>query len=210
MGVFDSISSLKSFRTCTDEVIPRKVVGKIAEAGRQAVSPGNVQSLEFVVVEDHETKEHLAHSVGDDRVEHAPTVIAIVADIERMKRNVHGDPVQHCAMEVACAVQNIRLTAEEEDVSSCWVTGFDEDDVNRILEVPSSKRTMALVPLASSAEEMERPSRFGMNQTLFYDLYGNQEGNLFDGWEWRGYREEKEIYSNRAKGLLTKLKRVFR
>ncbi|MFB6147817.1 MAG: nitroreductase family protein, partial [Candidatus Nanohaloarchaea archaeon] len=47
MSVFDQVRELPSFRRARDEVIERKKVGKILEAGRNAPSPGNVQSVEF-------------------------------------------------------------------------------------------------------------------------------------------------------------------
>lgn len=211
MTAFDLIQDLTSFRSCKDEVIPRKKIGKILEAGRHAPSPGNVQSLEFIVVEDENKKEFLENACGDKRVEQTPTVIVVLADIGRMARKVgDGFAREACNSEAACAAQNMRLVANEEGLGSCWISGFDEDLVAEQLNVPSGKQPLGMVLLGFTDDEVEKHSKFGLNDICFYDEYDNQVDSVFDGLEWKGIRENKEIYGKKAGGLITKIRRGVR
>ena len=211
MTVFDLIQDLKSFRECTDEVVPRKKVGKILEAGRQAPSPGNVQSVEFIVVEDEDRKEFLENASGDKRVEEAPTAVIIIADMERMKRRVGEAMARDAAVaEAAVTAQNMRLVAKEEDIGSAWISGFREDVVVNQFNVPGGKQPLGAVLLGYSSSEIEKESKFGLNSICFYDEYGNQVGSQFDNLEWDGLRENREIYGKKAGGLKTKIKRWVR
>ncbi|MBC5793379.1 MAG: nitroreductase family protein [Nanohaloarchaea archaeon] len=208
MSVFDSVLGLKSFRSCKDDTIPRKSMGKVLEAGRNAPSPGNVQSLEFIVVEDEHKKEFLSESAGDHRLEEVPTAVIILGDIDRMSRRFSDHMAREaCNAEAACAVQNMRLVAEEEGIGSCWIGGFDPERVSEQFGVPTGKEPLDILGFGFSLDEVERPSKFGLNEVCFYDGYGNQVGSAFDGLEWKGLHEEREIYGKKAGGFLTKLRK---
>lgn len=211
MTSFDSIRNLSSFRKAKDETISRKIVGKILEAGRQTPSPGNVQSLEFIVVEDEHKQEMFADASGDERVEKAPTLVIVLADVDRMARRVGEHRAREfCSAEAASAIQNMRLTAWEEDIASCWVSGFDEQQVAGQFGIPNGKVPLGAVAFAYTDNPVEKPSRFGMNSVAYYDEYDNQIGSFFDGMEWKGIEENKKIYGKKAKGLKDKFRRKLR
>lgn len=208
MGSFESICELGSFKDCKDKTIPRKKIGKILEAGRQAPSPGNVQSLEFIVVESEEKKELLSDIIGDERLEHAPDLVVIVGDLHRMARRV-GKNISHdcCNAEAACAAQNMRITAHEEDIASCWMTGFNEERVADLFGIPGDKTPLGVVALGFADDKFEKPTKFGMNQVCFYDEYDNQLDSVFDGFEFEGVIETREMLDKKSKGLVDKSKR---
>jgi nitroreductase len=211
MTAFESSLNLRKFRNARDETIPRKVVGKVLEAGRHAPSPDNIQSLEFIAVEDDSLREFLARETGEDRLEDAPTLIVLVSDIPRMKRRLGSAQGEIAARkEAACAAQNMRLVATENDLCSIWVSGFDEEAVSGELEVPGGKLATSIVALAYSDNPVPQDKKFRMNQTTFYDKYDNQIGSAFDGLSWEGIRNEKRVYGKKGKGLLDKLRRKIR
>lgn len=208
MGVFEAASNLTSFRKCRDETIPRKIMGKILESGRMAPSPGNVQSLEFIVVEGDHRKEQLSHIVDDERIEEAPTSVIVVGDIERMARRVGKQKChEFCNSEAASAVQNMRLTASEHDISSCWITGFDQQVLGETFEVPSGKEPLGVVIFGYSDNPVPKSNKFGLNEICFYDEYGNQINSAFDGFEWEGLHEMGQVYGKKGKGLVDKVRR---
>jgi len=207
MSSFDDVRSLSSFRNCKDDVIERDKVGRILEAGRNTPSPGNVQTLEFVAVEDDHSLENLAHILGDHRVAEAPITVIVLSDEERMRRKMGGNVREFCFAEAATAVQNMRLVAEDEGLSSIWKSGFDEHGVGESFKVPDGKIPVATVSFAYTDSPVRTDPHFGMNEVTFYDEYGHQIGSFFDGMEWKGLHEEREIYGKKVEGFLTKLKR---
>ncbi|MFB6200272.1 MAG: nitroreductase family protein [Candidatus Nanohaloarchaea archaeon] len=211
MAVLETVLNLTSFRDADDKVIPRRKVGKILEAGRNTPSPGNVQALEFIVVEDQHKKEVISKVTDDKRFSDAPTSIVILGDIQRMKRRVgekHSE--QFANAEAAAAAQNMRLVAQEEELSSIWVTGFDQDFLGEQLSVPTGKEPLAVVGLAYTQKPQSQSVKFGMNEVCFYDRYGNQVDSVFDGVHWKGLRENSEIYGKKYRGLKEKLAEKLR
>lgn len=208
MSVFDTVRDLASFRDCRDEAIPRKLVGRILEAGRNTPSPGNVDSLEFIVVEDSGVKDSLARLTGDERVSEAPTAIVVVSDRGRMeRRSGHEHVEEFCASEAAVAVQNMRLVARENGVSSCWISGFDRDSAADELNIPHGKEPLAIVILGYSDDEVEVEPSFLFENICFYDQYDNQLHSNFDQLQWRGAREEGRIFRKKLSRVAGDIRR---
>ena len=207
MSSFENILNLSSFKHPEDEVIPRKKMGKILEAGRNTPSPGNVQTLEFIAVEDDHSLEMLSQALGDHRIAEAPTAVLVVVDENRMQRKVGKQSHDFCMMEAATAVQNMRLVAQEEGISSVWKTGFDTKTVSEQFSVPPKKNAVAVVSFAYTDNPVRSEPRFGMNEVVFYDEYGAQIKSHFDGLHWKGLNKERKVYGKKAEGFVTKLKR---
>lgn len=211
MASFDTVRNITSFRECRDEVIPRKIMGRILEAGRHAPSPRNIQSIEFIVVEDDHKLETLANATGDDRIADAPTAIILVSDLERMARKLGDDQARSASLgESAISIQNMRLVAEENDISSVWVSGFNEDAVSQQFRVPEGKLATSVLALAYTDNPVPQDRKFRLNQICYYDDYGNQIQSAFDGLHWSGFGEEKKVFEKKAQGSLGHIRRKLR
>ncbi|MFB6292367.1 MAG: nitroreductase family protein [Candidatus Nanohaloarchaea archaeon] len=211
MSIFEDITSLGTFRDCEDKPIPRKLMGMILEAGSNAPSPGNVDALEFIVVEDDEKREALARITGDDRIESAPDSVIIIEDYERMARRVEEDKCRDfCSAEAAVAAQNMRLVAKENGLASCWVGGFPEQAVQDEFGIPDGKIPMGVVILGYSDDSVPEEEKFKLNNICYYDFYDNQVTSMFDQVEWKGIREEKRIYGKKSSGLVSRFRRKLR
>jgi len=179
------IPTVSSFQGCRKETIGRKTLGQILEAGRRAPSPGRVQSAEFIVVES-DKKGKISELAGDDRLEQAPTLVAVVVDRERLERNLGSGAGRFAEGEAAVAVQNMRVAAERHGISSLWVGGFDRSRVGKALRVPEGREVAAVVGFAYTDDPVEHEPKFAMNDVVFYDFYDNQIDSQFDGIEWEG------------------------
>lgn len=206
MNVFEGVKKLTSFSEADDKEVPRKKIGRVIEAGRFAPSPGSVQSVEFVVVESEQNRELLAEAAGDQRIEEAPVSIVVLGDIGRMARKVgRADCESACNSEVACAVQNMRLVAEEEGLGSCWISGFDQLQIKQGLDIPDEKEPLAIVSLCYSNSEYEQSKKFGLGEVCYYESYGNYMESVFDDLQWKGAKRQREIAEKRFKGFISKL-----
>ncbi len=210
MSVLEQTGKITSFRTPRDETISRKIIGRILEAGRKAPSPGGAHTLEFLVVESEEVREKVEMVVGDERVVEAPTSIIVFSDVNRMARRIGSEKAEEASQaEASCAVQNMRLVAQENGVSSCWFSGFEGRLLADKVAAPKNKVPLAVVSLAFTDNPVPMKEKFGLNEICFYDEYGSQVSTLFDGAEWDGIEEEKRVFNKKRKGLIDKLKRLL-
>jgi nitroreductase len=115
------------------------------EAGRLAPSAGNLQEWKFVVVSDKGTREKLAKTSTAERfIREAPVTIIACATIT--------DHVMECGqlaypIDVAIAVDHITLKAVEDGLGTCWIGGFDEEEVKKILGIPDNIRIVTLLTI---------------------------------------------------------------
>lgn len=211
MSVLEACKKLTSFEESRDETVSRKVVGRVLEAGRHAPSPGGVQSLEFIVLESEEPKRQVKSVVGDSRVEEAPTVIVVVSDRGRMQRRFGREKaVEAGDMEASTAVQNMRLVAQDNGVSSCRFSGFEGEALGDMLNCPENIVPTDVVALAYTDRPIGLREKFGMNEICYYEEYGNQVNTFFDGPHWEGISDEKRIFRKKVKGVKDKVRRQFR
>lgn len=208
MVEIQDFSDIKSFDTARDETIEREKIGKVLEAGRQAPSPGNVHTVEFVVVESSSKREKLSKILGDVRARDAPTSIVVLTDPERMGRRTEN-ALEACYAEASASAQNMRVMASSEGLCSNLVMGFDGEAVSNLLNVPDKKVPLAVVSLAYSDDPVSSSDRFGMNEICFYDEYENQITSVFDGLHWRGLEQEKAIQKRRFSGFRKKLRQLL-
>lgn len=206
MSTFELIKNLRSFRSGTNATVKREQLGRVLEAGRFAPSPGNVQSVEFVIVESEEGKESLADCSGDHRVEEAGAAVVIVSDVERMRRRAGEKSESLCVAEASCVAQNMRLVAEEEGLYSCWITGLDTDRASQILRIPDGKIPEGLVLLSVDGQRNKEERKFGMNEIAFYEEYGNQIESQFDELHWKGLTPGRRERRNRTDSLFKRIK----
>ncbi|CUH94269.1 hypothetical protein P22_0335 [Propionispora sp. 2/2-37] len=140
--------------TITDELI-----AKIIEAGCLAPSAGNLQPWFFYVVKNEKVRQRLAEACHDQsQVAVAPVVIVVMADPAKSNDRYGERGAQlYCIQDTAAAAENILLAAESAGLATCWVGGFDEPKVQRLVEAPPRLRAIAIICLGYSDEQVALP-----------------------------------------------------
>ena len=129
------------------------MIEKILECGNQAPSAGNLQSRDFVVVRNSETKKKLADAaLGQKFVADAPVVIVVCANMDRSKPYGKRGESLYCIQDATAAIQNMLVAVHAEGLGACWVGAFDERQASGILELPSNARPIALIPVGHANE----------------------------------------------------------
>lgn len=167
MGLLPEIELRASVRSFTDEPISEEALARILEAGRLAPSAKNRQSWRFVVITDVGIRERIQDAAfGQDYVGQAPAVIALcTTNIEyKMPNGQLSYPI-----DLSFAASFMMLQASHEDLGSCLVTTFREDDVKSILTVPYSMRVVLLLAVGHPADQAERVSRLPTERVVSFN-----------------------------------------
>ena len=134
--------------------VSRVLLEKIVDAGRLAPSAGNLQPLEFLVVDEEETRKLIFPCLrwaayiapeGNPRPGQEPMayVIALV-NLGIREKNYEYD--------VGAAMENMILAAWGEGLGSCWLISVDRKKVAEILSVPENYRVDSVLALGYPAE----------------------------------------------------------
>jgi len=145
MDVYQAIKTRKSVRAFLDREVPEEVLNRLLEAARLAPSAKNLQEWRFILVRDPKSRKMLAKAAkGQTFVGEAPVVLVCCAESD--------GSVMTCGqlcypIDVAIAIDHITLCAVAENLGTCWIGAFHEDEVKKLLHIPDRIRVVSLLPL---------------------------------------------------------------
>jgi len=194
MDVFDAITTRPSITRYTNEGVERETVARLLEAARHAPSAGNMQTWEFIVVQDLDILEQLAeYAHNQPHIREAPVAIVILSDMEQAERQ-YGDRGRelYAIQETAAAMQNMLLEAYDQDLGAAWVGAFEEDRVSDLLDIPDRLRPVAIVTVGHPDERPEQQSKYEVSSITYMNRYGNTVHPIYDKITWKGLRHYKK------------------
>ena len=146
MSLIDVVLDRRSIRRYEQKEIPKVILDKILEAGRQAPSAANKQPWHFIVLTDSEIKKELSKGLFNRFIKDAPVAIVGCA---------HKDLIagKWSSVSTTIALQNMVVAAWAMGVGSCWIGDFNEEKVKRLLSISESWKIVALISFGYPAEK---------------------------------------------------------
>ncbi len=141
--------------------IGEEITDKLIKAMIRAPSAGNCQPWHFYVVTNKATKKALAEAAyGQEFVAEAPLVIVVCA-VPSESTGTYAERGRdlYCIQDTAAAIENLLLAAEALGLGSCWVGAFDESVASEVMELPSSRRPVGMVPVGRPAAPKRKSRR---------------------------------------------------
>jgi nitroreductase len=154
LSLYDLIVSRRTIRRFKPIPVARPILEKIANAGRLAPSAGNLQPLEFVIVDDGELRRQVFPCLrwagyiapeGNPRPGQEPMAyIFPLVNLSVREKGYEND--------VGAAVENMILAAWEAGVGSCWLISVERPKLAVILRIPEGYRIDSVLALGYPAE----------------------------------------------------------
>jgi len=138
MNVYEAILIRRTIRRYQQKPIDEKISDKLINAARVAPSAANLQPCEYIIVNDKSIVDQIFPCLkwagyiapAGNPPEGERPMAYIVVLLNRTWRKEGGE------VDAAAAIENILLTALEEDIASCWIGSVDRDKLRQILTVP--------------------------------------------------------------------------
>ena len=167
MDFFDVVNTRRSVRRYLGQTVGRDVLEQIVAAGVEAPSGCNVQSKQYVIVDDPEIMAELRPM--SPALTGAPAAIVLLMDPIGTK---YGE---FWIQDASAAMENMLLAAVALGYGACWVEGqvrVCEDRVRQLLGVPADLRIWSLMPVGIPASEARRPPKPAPADVTHYNRYG--------------------------------------
>jgi nitroreductase len=167
MKILEIIKNRRSIRKFQKKKIPEEIIDKLIEAIIWAPSAGNLQSRKFYFVFNQKIKEELTKSsFGQSFIAQAP--LAIVGCTNEKKSNRYGEKGRNflSICDVALSIQNLMLLAKEKGLGTCWVAGFNDKEISKILNLPSNSKPIVILPVGYPAEKPSPPPRISKGDAI--------------------------------------------
>ncbi len=138
-----------SVRKYSDREIEQEKLDRILHAGLVAPTAANrVPQRVFVLKSDEAMQK--ARTVTRYCF-NAPMALLICYDVQKSWKAADGHDSGH--VDAAIAITQMMLEAFEEGIGSCWVRGFNRNDVIKVFELPDNLEPVALLPIGYPAED---------------------------------------------------------
>ncbi|MEO0085026.1 MAG: nitroreductase family protein [candidate division WOR-3 bacterium] len=171
MELYEAIRRRVSVRAYRPDPVPEDALNRILEAGRLAPSAKNLQPWKFIVVKDPAVKAALVPACRNQTfIAQAPVVICGCAIESEVWKGMGGYWSAE-AVDLAIALEHMILAAAAEELGTCWIGAFVEEEVRKVLEIPVGVKPIALTPLGYPAKEPSPRPRKPLGEIICYDRY---------------------------------------
>ena len=176
MNLFEAISTRYSHKAhfATNTPVPLADLERIAQAGLDAPSGGNRQTVQLIILPDREIIVPLCEAAPAWGIlETAPAAIAVLTDSTLTPNG--GDNFEK--EDYSAAVQNMLLAATALDYVSLWLDSpyFDADKQKaavQVLGAPEHFHLWAVLPIGKPGSESSRREKLPFAQRVSYGQYG--------------------------------------
>ena len=152
--VLDSRHSTRSFK---DYKTGKKDVFAVLEAALKAPMAANVCTLKFVLVDEKDKVSIVAESCPENEFIGKVSHLIVVCSNLKQAKSLFGEKAEHyAAQQAGAAIENMLLKIADLGLASCWIGGFDESAVKRILKIPGEYRVEAIIPIG---KELKKPGK---------------------------------------------------
>lgn len=177
MELFETIKKRHSYRgEYKDILVPRPDLEKIVQAGLDAPSGKNIQTTEFVIVDDPSLVAKIAvMHAANKAVQQAKSFVVCICDVHpEAVYEGYSFQVEDCA----AAVENMLLAITALGYASVWVDGWLRVEgravaIGNLLGLPQSKRIQIILPIGIPCQDYKQPAKKPFAQRAWYNGYRN-------------------------------------
>jgi len=164
MSLVDVVLSRRSVRRYEQKEIPKDVLDRILEAGRQAPSAMNRQPWHFIVLTDYEIKKELSKGFFNRHIKDSAVTVVGVAYTGFIDR-------RWSTISTSIALQNMVIAAWAMGVGSCWIGDFKENNVKKLLKIPDKWKIVAFVSFGYPAEKPQLKRKKPLDKIVSFNKF---------------------------------------
>ena len=181
MDFFELVKKRESVRGYIDKEVEEEKLLKIIESARIAPSACNAQPWKFVVVNDKEKVDTLAHLLHDPLVANinkfaltAPTFIVVVGEKRNITSKIGGIIKQKdfTSIDIGIACEHICLAARDLELGTCMMGWFREKPIKELLNIPKKKEIHLVISLGYyDMKDPRKKIRKNIDEILTFNEY---------------------------------------
>jgi len=176
---YDVVTTRRSVRRYKPDPVPNELVNKLLDAARWAPTAGNLQPWVFYVIRDEQMKDAIIATtfVGYDKetgnpqrwIKTAPVLILVGASTKQSKAR-YGQFGSDMGMilDIGACIQNLLLAATTEGLGSCWVAGFDAEELAKVANLPKEIQPISIVTIGYPHKVPSPPPRLSVEDITTY------------------------------------------
>lgn len=183
MDVKDAVLQRRSVRSYKNKDVKLEVLGEILDIARYAASSGNLQNWKFIIVTDDKVKEEIATVCLEQMwMTEAPAYIVICNQFKKVTETFGKLGKMYSIQNCANVATTIMLLAKEYGLDTCWIGGFNNDSIQRILKIPEDVDPEIILTIGYGNDvKVSEPVREELKTLVFFEKWGKKEAKIKGG-----------------------------
>lgn len=145
--VYNTILARRSIRKFTEKPVEHVKIELLLRAAMAAPSACNLQPWTFIVVDEKGTLDQVKQATGQGHY-NAPLAIVLCGTYKHIPWD--GDDWK---LDCGAAMQNMMLECVELGMASVCIGGFEENDLKKVLNIPSDITPVCIIEIGYPATE---------------------------------------------------------
>ena len=165
MELKELILERQSARSYLDQPVEEEKLQQCIETARLSPSACNAQPWKFIIVDDAKLKNEVAENAASFGMNkfavQAPIIVAVTLEKPNLSSKIGSvlKNKEYTLLDIGFAVSQFCLQATELGLSTCIIGWFNEKQIRKILNIPTSKRIPLLITLGYSDSEIRSKIR---------------------------------------------------
>ena len=176
MNLDKAIKTRASIKNYSDKKPSENKILDAIEAANLAPSPGNLNILKFIIIEDLEKIDKIAQACQQPFIKKALIVIAVCSDSKKINIMYDKRADKYIKQYAGAAIENFLLKITDMKLASCWVGAFSETTIKNILKIPDNIDVQAILPIAykHKTDKTKQKPKTNLGNILYFEEYNNK------------------------------------
>ncbi len=165
MNLSELIKNRHSVRSFDPKKVDDSLVEKILESARLSPSAKNTQPWKFFIAQSTDAKDKVMKAMAkrNQWAKDAGVIFVILADMNHAYKKEN----KNYLIDIGLCLENMLLTAEDIGLGACACTGFENDILDKELELPQNLKSVVVVPVGYKKEEPEKHEKNSLQDIVW-------------------------------------------
>ena len=174
MRFVDLLMKTRFMKSYTNKKPKVELIVKAIMAANEGPKAGNLQPIQYIIVEDAEGIAAVAEACQQPFITKAPYAIIVTSDLTQLKKLYDDKADKYLKQNVGAAIQNFTLQLADSGLSSSLVASFSDVTLHNHFGIPDDKEIEMVI---TAGEGMGKPMVFrrpSLINKIFYGSWGNK------------------------------------
>lgn len=178
MDLDKAIEKRRSVRRFSTKKVRWQDIIEAIDAANKAPAAGNIYTLRYILVDDKKRIRELAEASQQSFFENTDYCVVVISDKASLIKSYDERAEMYARQQAGASIENFLLKIVDLGLASCWIGAFVDDEVKRVLEIPTDNESLqveAILPVAFEmpGHKVER-RKADLDMCLFFNKWKNK------------------------------------
>ncbi|MBS3075723.1 nitroreductase family protein [Candidatus Pacearchaeota archaeon] len=153
-----------------------ELVIKAIESSNLAPSPGNLDILRWMIVENKEKIAKIAEASQQEFIKQSQILVVFCSNSKKAKPIYDDRADKYTKHHAGAAIENFLLKITELGLATCWIGAYVDESIRDILKIPENIEIEAIFPIGYQAKlcKTKQKPKLSIFEKVFFEKWGNR------------------------------------